>query len=110
MSDIEVDDDLLNHPQQPTMKDDMWCWPGPEGTKRKPVVGFFAVDLYTVQDSTWTPIQSDEKPEITMEESMDESIDIDTDMNEIVEDSGSASILITFAFSAASIVIASLLF
>ena len=109
MSDIEVDDDLVNHPQQPTMKDDMWCWPGPEGTKRKPVVGFFAVDLYTVQDSTWKPNQSDEEPEVTMEEeSMD--IEIDTDMDEIVEDSGSVSILITFAFSAASIVMASLLF
>jgi hypothetical protein len=30
----------------------MWIWPGPEGTKKKPVSGNFAMDLVTVKDFT----------------------------------------------------------
>ena len=50
MSDIETDTDGLETPQQPTIEDGMWIWPGPEGTKKKPVVGHFAVNLFTVED------------------------------------------------------------
>jgi len=36
-------------PQQPTINDGNWVWPGPEGTKRKPVVGNFAISLYATE-------------------------------------------------------------
>jgi len=49
MSDV-VSQGNLADPQQPTIDDeDMWIWPGPEGTKKKPVVGNFAVDLYATE-------------------------------------------------------------
>ncbi len=52
MSDCEVDDDLVNHPQQPTIdKEGMWIWPGPDGYKKKPVIGNFAVNLVTVDET-----------------------------------------------------------
>jgi len=39
--------DMDSDPQQPTIDDDgMWIWPGPEGYKKKPVVGNFALNLY----------------------------------------------------------------
>lgn len=38
-----------NGNQQPTITDGMWIWPGPEGTKKKPVVGNFANHLYTIE-------------------------------------------------------------
>jgi hypothetical protein len=49
----DVEGDLISTPKQPALDDDgMWCWPGPEGTKRKPVEGQFAVSLYTVASSS----------------------------------------------------------
>ncbi len=82
MSDCEVDDDLVNHPQQPTIDEDgMWIWPGPEGTMKKPVVGNFAVNLVTVYGTEIPPYQANE------------------DVDEGIGDSGSVSTLLSFVFS-----------
>jgi len=52
MSDIE-DNILISTPQFPTIDaDGKWIWPGPEGTKKKPVEGQFAVNLYTIAGSS----------------------------------------------------------
>ena len=45
-----VDD--LEAPTQPTIEDDMFIWPGPGGTKKKPVKGHFATHLHIVPGST----------------------------------------------------------
>jgi len=59
MSEMENMDGDLVTPLQPTIKDGMWIWPGPEGYKKKPVVGTFALDLYTSK----TEIDKDEVKE-----------------------------------------------
>jgi hypothetical protein len=42
---------ILVDPQQPTIDSEgMWIWPGPEGTKRKPVEGNFAINLYALEN------------------------------------------------------------
>jgi len=94
MSDIEGDDDLVNHPQQPTIdEDEMWIWPGPEGTMKKPVVGNFAVNLVTVFGMESPPYPTKVDTEV-----FDESMDI---AEGDVEDSGGISSLLSLAFSAA---------
>merc|ERR1712183_818927 len=44
----DMDDDM--GVQQPTIDTGMWIWPGPDGRKKKPVKGNFALELYTVPD------------------------------------------------------------
>ena len=52
MSDFE-DNILISTPQFPTIDaDGKWIWPGPEGTKKKPVEGQFAVKLYIIAGSS----------------------------------------------------------
>jgi len=51
MTDVPANVDHENDPQQPTIEDGMWIWPGPDGTKKKAVQGHFANHLYTVSDS-----------------------------------------------------------
>merc|ERR1739844_662283 len=93
-------DGILSHPEQPTIDEDgMWIWPGPDGPKKKPVIGNFAVNMITVQDATWTPNQGS---------------DVDVDASEDggyvdMEDSGSATTMLSFAFSAMAMAVASLL-
>ena len=47
MADVEekVNEDKIS-PQQPAIDDEKWTWPGPKGTKKKPVLGNFATNLY----------------------------------------------------------------
>ena len=59
MSDMEMVG-TLEAPQQPTMKDGMWIWPGPKGTMKKPVVGNFAVDLVTIGGKSKTESSSND--------------------------------------------------
>jgi len=50
MEDVEPWADGVEDPQQPTINDEgMWMWPGPDGIKKKPVVGNFATDLTVVE-------------------------------------------------------------
>ena len=50
MSDVISQGNLID-PQQPTIDDEgMWMWPGPEGYKKKPVVGNFATDLVIIMN------------------------------------------------------------
>ena len=39
----------LEAPEQPTLKDGTFIWPGPEGAKKKPVIGFFATNLHIIE-------------------------------------------------------------
>ena len=49
MSDVQSAGILVD-PQQPTIDETgMWIWPGPEGTKRKPVEGNFAIHLHVIE-------------------------------------------------------------
>lgn len=62
---------VLTDPQQPTIDDTgMWIWPGPEGTKKKPVSGNFAVELITItsdasEDTTTTTNDMEDTEEET---------------------------------------------
>jgi len=40
--------DGLKAPEQPIIADGLWIWPGPDGDKKKPVVGNFATNLHIV--------------------------------------------------------------
>jgi len=47
--------DMDSDPQQPTIDDDgMWIWPGPDGYKKKPVVGNFAINLFATETDETT--------------------------------------------------------
>eukprot|EP00537_Pseudo-nitzschia_pungens_P006273 CAMPEP_0172376388 /NCGR_PEP_ID=MMETSP1060-20121228/66695_1 /TAXON_ID=37318 /ORGANISM="Pseudo-nitzschia pungens, Strain cf. cingulata" /LENGTH=232 /DNA_ID=CAMNT_0013103903 /DNA_START=51 /DNA_END=751 /DNA_ORIENTATION=- len=59
MSDMEMVG-ILEAPQQPTMMDGMWIWPGPMGTMKKPVVGNFAVELVTIGGNSKTESSSND--------------------------------------------------
>jgi hypothetical protein len=59
MTDVDPSSETLVDPQQPTIDETgMWIWPGPEGVKRKPVVGNFATDLYITDDAGIAPAKS----------------------------------------------------
>lgn len=61
MSDID-NDDVLVHPQQPTLDEEgMWMWPGPDGYKKKPVIGNFAVNLVTVDETNNDSVVEDDE-------------------------------------------------
>ena len=45
------DVDGLEAPEQPSIENGKWTWPGPEGAKRKPVVGNFATNLYIEENN-----------------------------------------------------------
>lgn len=50
MSDVKNHGTVLGDPQQPTIDaTGMWIWPGPDGYKKKPVVGNFATNLVVVE-------------------------------------------------------------
>ena len=79
MSDIDSDD-VLVHPQQPTLDEEgMWIWPGPDGYKKKPVIGNFAVNLVTVDETN-----------------NDSVVIVEDDEGSVVSTSSGASISATF--------------
>lgn len=54
MTAVDSDLRLVDH-DQPTIKDGLWIWPGPEGTMKKAVVGNFANHLCVVEGYESTP-------------------------------------------------------
>jgi len=59
----------LEAPQQPLMEDGMWVWPGPEGTKKKPVAGNFANELVIVEDLTCVAYETATPPPMSVKSS-----------------------------------------
>ena len=45
------DVDGLEAPEQPSIENGKWTWPGPEGAKKKPVLGNFATNLYIEENN-----------------------------------------------------------
>jgi hypothetical protein len=104
MSDVVSHGNLVD-PQQPTIDDDdMWIWPGPEGTKKKPVVGFFAVDLYATESDpkSHSGHSHDNEGSSSEDMSMEEPAGVDGSAG---SSNNSVAVLVSFAFAMASLLL-----